>query len=48
MVTLACGHGDESVAQGVVSLQTVGPGAQLRVFVDDVVEAPREVMTVFH
>lgn len=48
VVTLACGHGDESVAQGVVSLQTVSPGAQLRVFVDDVVEAPREVMTVFH
>lgn len=48
MVTLACGHGDESVAQGVVALQAVSPGAQLRVFVDDVVEAPREIMTVFH
>ena len=48
VVALACGHGDKSVAQGVVALQTVGPGAQLRVFVIDVVLAPREVMTVFH
>lgn len=48
VVALACGHGDEGVAQGVVSLQAISPGAQLRVFVDDVVEAPREVMTVFH
>lgn len=48
VVTLACGHGDKSVAQGLVALQTVGPGAQLRVFVDDVVEALREVMTMFH
>lgn len=48
MVTLACGHGDESVAQGVVALQAISPGAQLRVFVDDVVEAPREVVAVFH
>ena len=48
VVALACGHGDEGVAQGVVSLQAISPGAQLRVFVDDVVEALREVMTVFH
>ncbi len=48
VVALACGHGDKSVAQGLVALQTVGPGAQLRVFVDDVVEAPREVVAVFH
>lgn len=48
MVTLACGHGDKGVAQGVVSLQAISSGAQLRVFVDDVVEAPREVMTVLH
>lgn len=48
VVALARGHGDEGVAQGVVSLQAISPRTQLRVFVDDVVEAPREVMTVFH
>lgn len=48
VVALARGHGDKSVAQGLVALQTVGPGAQLRVFVDDVVEAPREVVAMLH
>lgn len=48
VVALARGHGDEGVAQGVVSLQAISPRAQLRVFVDDVVEAPREVVAVFH